>query len=160
MTDWSEEKTAELRRLADAGGTVSSIATDMGVTKGVVAGRTYRLGISLSGTPGRPGRQTGARVKGAGAVERARELSLAQRLPADDKIDTSDIPEADANWFKRARLKEPTLHTSNKFVAALVNAGPYECRFPTSDGICGKRVVPDKSWCKEHVKRCFVPAKR
>ena len=159
---WTKEKTEELRSLAEAGESAAKIATTMGLSKGAIAGRVYRLGIELSGTAGRPGsgRQTGARVKGAGAVERARELSLPQRLPADNKIDTSDIPEADADWFKRARLKEPKLHTSNKFVAALVNAGPRECRFPTSDGICGKLTVPDKSWCREHAKRCFTPSKK
>lgn len=34
----------------------------------------------------------------------------------EDKIDTSDIPEAGPEWFERARLREPKLATNYKIM--------------------------------------------
>jgi hypothetical protein len=170
---WTHAKTEDLKLLAATGATSVVIAEKLGVTRNAIIGRCFRMGIRLGVNHALPfvghRKMKGKAVRDA-ALARTEAVKAAA---AASEPDTSDIPEAGGDWFRRARLVMPdeknlvepvtveSVGSMSPLAAALVRARPSQCRFPIKGGMCeNKRTSLESSWCSEHEKVVFVPQRR
>lgn len=69
-------------------------------------------------------------------VAEAESAAIGRRYPRDEKIDTSDIPEADEEWFKRAKLTMPT-PTPNDLIIRLTQIESALTYITRNHGVLG-----------------------
>lgn len=138
--DWSEERTATLKKLWLEGLSASQVARQLGgVSRSAVIGKVHRLGITVRETPVRP--RTTVRSPSRIAVRRpTRETTAAPHV---------------APRFERT--EEDLLPTSG-----ILELGAHSCRWPIGNpegddfGFCGRpKLTARGSYCEQHNAGAF-----
>jgi GcrA cell cycle regulator len=139
--DWSEERTATLKKLWLEGLSASQVARQLGgVSRSAVIGKVHRLGITVRDTPVRQ-RTTTVRAPSRLAVRRpTRETTAAPHV---------------APRFERT--EEDLLPTSG-----ILELGAHSCRWPIGNpegddfGFCGRpKLTARGSYCEQHTAGAF-----
>ncbi|MDR6625112.1 GcrA family cell cycle regulator [Caulobacter segnis] len=140
--DWSEERTATLKKLWLEGLSASQVARQLGgVSRSAVIGKVHRLGITVRETPVRQ-RASSIRVPSRMASRQrpAREATTAAR----------QVPTFE-------RVEEDLLPTSG-----ILGLGAHSCRWPIGHpdsedfGFCGRPKVSARgSYCEQHSQGAF-----
>lgn len=141
ITNWTEERIADLRRLWTEGASASGIATILGgITRNAVIGKAHRLGLEprREAMPG-SGRPDASRPKPPPRVSNpiGRPRSVVSRLHKAPKEKTELTPEIVANPVQMLDLK------------------PHHCRWPVGpvshDMLhCGADAIDGKPYCAKH----------
>lgn len=139
--DWSEERTATLKKLWLEGLSASQVARQLGgVSRSAVIGKVHRLGITVRETPVRQ------RVSTARAPSR---ISVRQRPSRES------VPQRAAPRFER--VEEDLLPTSG-----ILGLGAHSCRWPIGHpenddfGFCGRPKTSARgSYCEQHSQGAF-----
>lgn len=138
--DWSEERTATLRKLWLEGLSASQVARQLGgVSRSAVIGKVHRLGITVRETPVR--QRTTVRSPSRIVVRRpTRETTAAPHV---------------APRFERT--EEDLLPTSG-----ILELGTHSCRWPIGNpegddfGFCGRpKQTARGSYCEQHAAGAF-----
>lgn len=135
--DWSEERTATLKKLWLEGLSASQVARQLGgVSRSAVIGKVHRLGITVRDTP----------VRQRITTVRAPSRIVARQRP---NRETTAAPHV-APRFER--IEEDMLPTSG-----ILGLGAHSCRWPIghpdSDefGFCGRpKLTRRGSYCEQH----------
>lgn len=140
--DWSEERTATLKKLWLEGLSASQVARQLGgVSRSAVIGKVHRLGITVRETPVRQ-RTTTIRAPSRIAVRQrpSRETTAAPHV---------------APRFERT--EEDLLPTSG-----ILELGAHSCRWPIGNpegddfGFCGRpKLTARGSYCEQHTAGAF-----
>jgi GcrA cell cycle regulator len=139
--DWSEERTATLKKLWLEGLSASQVARQLGgVSRSAVIGKVHRLGITVRETPVR---------KRATTVRTPSRLAVRQRPSRD--VATPRIPQ------RLERIEEDLLPTSG-----ILGLGAHSCRWPIGHpenddfGFCGRPKASARgSYCEQHSQGAF-----
>ncbi|AZS20836.1 MULTISPECIES: GcrA family cell cycle regulator [unclassified Caulobacter] len=139
--DWSEERTATLKKLWLEGLSASQVARQLGgVSRSAVIGKVHRLGITVRETPVRQ------RVSTARAPSR---IAVRQRPSRES------VPQRIAPRFER--VEEDLLPTSG-----ILGLGAHSCRWPIGHpenddfGFCGRPKTSARgSYCEQHSQGAF-----
>ena len=138
--DWSEERTATLKKLWLEGFSASQVARQLGgVSRSAVIGKVHRLGITVRETPVRQ------RVASVRAPSR-----MARQRPTRETVATRPIASYE-------RIEEDLLPTSG-----ILGLGAHSCRWPIGHpenddfGFCGRPKVSARgSYCEQHSQGAF-----
>lgn len=139
--DWSEERTATLKKLWLEGLSASQVARQLGgVSRSAVIGKVHRLGITVRETPIR---------KRATTVRAPSRLAVRQR-PSRDVAAPRVAPRFE-------RIEEDLLPTSG-----ILGLGAHSCRWPIGHpenddfGFCGRPKTSARgSYCEQHSQGAF-----
>jgi len=140
--DWSEERTATLKKLWLEGLSASQVARQLGgVSRSAVIGKVHRLGITVRETPVRP---------------RASSVRAPSRLASRQRPTTTTTAAArQVATFER--VEEDLLPTSG-----ILGLGAHSCRWPIGHpdsedfGFCGRPKVSARgSYCEQHSQGAF-----
>jgi GcrA cell cycle regulator len=142
---WTDERTAELKRLVDARLSASEIAKEMGggLTRNSVIGRCYRLGLEL-GKPKMVTRQPKATPKPLKPSKAAR--LFVGSWGAYTEIIPGHVPPTPVADLVPLNIP-------------LADIGAFQCRWVTSQEpalFCGHRTEVG-SWCPTHRAIVFTP---
>jgi GcrA cell cycle regulator len=139
--DWSEERTATLKKLWLEGLSASQVARHLGgVSRSAVIGKVHRLGITVRETPVR---------------QRASSARSVSRIPA--RRPTRETTAAPHVAPRFERVEEDLLPTSG-----ILGLGAHSCRWPIGHpenddfGFCGRpKPSPRGSYCEQHSQGAF-----
>lgn len=139
--DWSEERTATLKKLWLEGLSASQVARQLGgVSRSAVIGKVHRLGITVRETPIRPRATTVRAPSRIQARRPTREAAAAPRV----------APRFEAT-------EEDLLPTSG-----ILGLGAHSCRWPIGHpenddfGFCGRPKTSARgSYCEQHSQGAF-----
>ena len=157
VSQWTDHKIAELKRLCDAGENTTVISEALGVSRNAVIGKCYRLDFPLGRSDGRKVRarhrhKTGGRTVVEQAKERIAAIKAAEPQPVQKPIE--DAPRAKVDI---APVTITGLSSLSPLAAALVQAPRTQCRYPTPTGICGAPCASSGgSWCERHKQIAFT----
>ncbi|WP_297508042.1 GcrA family cell cycle regulator [uncultured Caulobacter sp.] len=139
--DWSEERTATLKKLWLEGLSASQVARQLGgVSRSAVIGKVHRLGITVREVPVRQ-RTTGARSPSRIQARRpSRETTVAPRVaPRPERVE-EELP--------------PT--------SGILDLGAHSCRWPIGNpegddfGFCGRPKLSTRgAYCEQHTAGAF-----
>jgi GcrA cell cycle regulator len=140
--DWSEERTAALKKLWLEGLSASQVARQLGgVSRSAVIGKVHRLGITVREIPTRQR----TNVRGAARIQ-ARQRPNREITTAAPRV---------APRFERT--EEDLLPTSG-----ILGLGAHSCRWPIGHpenddfGFCGRPKVSARgSYCEQHSQGAF-----
>ena len=140
--DWSEERTATLKKLWLEGLSASQVARQLGgVSRSAVIGKVHRLGIMVRETPVR---------------QRASSIRVPSRMASRQR------PAREATSIARPaaafeRVEEDLLPTSG-----ILGLGAHSCRWPIGHpdsedfGFCGRPKLSARgSYCEQHSQGAF-----
>jgi GcrA cell cycle regulator len=156
-TQWTTEKTEQLRQLWADGFSCSQIGARIGKSRNAVIGRVHRLHLPERTTTVRtqysrrrtqPKPQPNAKGKGKPFVFLERRISPGQALHLDG------LPIPSPAEFDVPRIKTVDLephHCRFPCVADVKTVGPYDPIF------CGLKPVAGLPYCPVHAKRAFAP---
>lgn len=139
--DWSEERTATLKKLWLEGLSASQVARQLGgVSRSAVIGKVHRLGITVREVPSRQ-RMTTVRAPSRIQVRRpTRETAAAPHVAP-----------------RLERTEEDLLPTSG-----ILELGAHSCRWPIGNpegddfGFCGRpKLTARGSYCEQHTAGAF-----
>lgn len=140
--DWSEERTATLKKLWLEGLSASQVARQLGgVSRSAVIGKVHRLGITVREVPARQRATTAVRAPSRLQMRRpARETTAAPRVAP-----------------RLARTEEDLLPTSG-----ILDLDVHSCRWPIGNpdgddfGFCGRpKLTARGSYCEQHTAGAF-----
>jgi GcrA cell cycle regulator len=168
---WTEERIAELRRLAGERMFARDIAAEIGTTKNSVLGKLHRLGLSKAkALPTRKpkiSRRVRPKRNGGAAVAALKARKEQERKIANTVTSTWGRKAVIARAIARGELEpceatdlppEPTRPT-----ISLHNLQSHHCRWPIGDPqqadfhFCGKTKVAGLPYCEFHARRAFQP---
>lgn len=172
VTFWTEERIAELLRLAADGLSAGLIAKEFGTTRNAIIGKLHRLGVYK----GRANPRGEKRI-----VRETRDSSQARKIARARKDQERKIAHtATSTWGRRAVIAraialgelEPCEATDlppepNRPVISLQNLHSHHCRWPIGDpsspdfGFCGE-AIRDESvpYCTPHCRIAYVPVSK
>lgn len=147
MAGWTEKRVERLKLLHKEGFSATVIAKKLGpdFTKGMVAGKIHRLGLTVT------------LAKKARAIPEATPLSRQRALKRNSAQLFAPSAAPATIIVPRAVPRTPTppvgVAVSNGIRIYDLRAG--DCRWPLGDDrpakfFCGAPVVPSKSWCEHH----------
>jgi hypothetical protein len=170
---WNEDTERALRDLYARGRSYKEIARELGITKGAIAGRLYRLGLSRSVPTGKSITHEGAvaqvvNATGCAAVPVAVKKSVqANTKSARQKFESRVRKAQEAAKAKRAaaaavipqRAAAPEIQRHVR----LIDAHFGYCRWPTSGDrasliVCHAPAQPGSSYCADCYRLAYVPA--
>ncbi|HJV41584.1 GcrA family cell cycle regulator [Caulobacter sp.] len=139
--DWSEERTATLKKLWLEGLSASQVARQLGgVSRSAVIGKVHRLGITVRETP----------IRQRVASVRAPSRMASRQRPARETQATRAAPSYE-------RIEEDLLPTSG-----ILGLGAHSCRWPIGHpenddfGFCGRPKSSARgSYCEQHSQGAF-----
>jgi len=139
--DWSEERTATLKKLWLEGLSASQVARQLGgVSRSAVIGKVHRLGITVRETPVR---------------NRVTSVRVPSRIPA--RRPTRETTAAPHVAPRLERTEEDLLPTSG-----ILELGSHSCRWPIGNpegddfGFCGRpKLTARGSYCEQHTAGAF-----
>ncbi len=140
--DWSEERTAALKKLWMEGLSASQVARQLGgVSRSAVIGKVHRLGITVREVP----------VRQRTSVRSPSRIQARQRP-------TREITTAAPRVAPRfERIEEDLLPTSG-----ILELGAHSCRWPIGNpegddfGFCGRpKLTTRGSYCEQHTAGAF-----
>jgi GcrA cell cycle regulator len=140
--DWSEERTATLKKLWLEGLSASQVARQLGgVSRSAVIGKVHRLGITVRETPVR---------QRSGGVRAPSRIAVRQRPIRE----TTAAPHVAPRY---ERTEEDLLPTSG-----ILELGAHSCRWPIGNpegddfGFCGRpKQTMRGSYCEQHTAGAF-----
>jgi len=137
--DWSDERTAVLKKLWLEGLSASQVARQLGgVSRSAVIGKVHRLGITVRETPVR---------------QRAASVRATSRVAARPRI-VSDVAVASAR--APITVADELCATSN-----ILGLETHSCRWPIGNpdqndfGFCGREKPARGSYCDQHAQGAF-----
>lgn len=139
--DWSEERTATLKKLWLEGLSASQVARQLGgVSRSAVIGKVHRLGITVREVPVR---------------QRVTSVRVPSRIPA--RRPTRETTAAPHVAPRLERTEEDLLPTSG-----ILELGSHSCRWPIGNpegddfGFCGRpKLTARGSYCEQHTAGAF-----
>lgn len=139
--DWSEERTATLKKLWLEGLSASQVARQLGgVSRSAVIGKVHRLGITVREVPVR---------------QRITSIRVSSRIPA--RRPTRETTAAPHVAPRLERTEEDLLPTSG-----ILELGAHSCRWPIGNpegddfGFCGRPKLTSRgSYCEQHTAGAF-----
>lgn len=142
MTEWTDDKVAELRRLHALGMSAGQIGLELGLTRNTVGGKLHRLGLR-PGAPRNAGRKPGSKNSPQQRAERQQKSSnLRVRF---EQIEVVDLP------------PEQSAHA-----VPLMKLNANTCRWPMGDPrdldkmrFCGTAPKNDKPYCDRHCRMAY-----
>ena len=172
VTFWTEERIAELLRLAADGLSAGLIAKEFGTTRNAIIGKLHRLGVYK----GRANPTGEKRI-----VRETRDSSQARKIARARKDQERKIAlTATSTWGRRAVIAraialgelEPCEATDlppepNRPVISLQNLHSHHCRWPIGDpgspdfGFCGEDIRDESvPYCTHHCRIAYVPVSK
>lgn len=142
MSEWTDERVAQLEKLLSDGLTGSEIANRLGgVTRNAVIGKAQRLGLKFKRRSDNP---------------RCRGPRKPRLLGTPVKRARPKPPPAPRSVFHPL----PPPHVDDIARVAFMDLEPHHCRFAVGHpgkptfGFCGLHHVPGTSYCAGHLHRC------
>lgn len=148
---WTEERIAELLRLAADGLSAALIANKLGTTRNAIIGKRHRLGV-YNGRTNPTGKKR--------VVRETRDSSQARKIAKSRKEQEHTIALGELEPCEATDLPpEP-----NRPVISLQNLHSHHCRWPIGDpgssdfGFCGESIRDDSvPYCTHHCRIAYVP---
>ncbi|MDD9912231.1 MAG: GcrA cell cycle regulator [Alphaproteobacteria bacterium] len=162
---WTDERVDLLKKLWTEGLSAAQIANRLGgVTRNAVVGKVHRLGLSTRATTSRkplvrrsttgtkPARSAGSKPTPAATKKKSQH--------------TGDLPEIFAGIDSDHLEGRPTQDYKELYIPpeereTVLTLKANNCRWPIGDPLaddfhfCGKRRIPDKSYCEHHANVAF-----
>jgi GcrA cell cycle regulator len=140
--DWTEERTATLRRLWLEGLSASQVARQLGgISRSAVIGKVHRLGITVREVPAR--QRTAVRIAGRAQPR------------------TRPVRETAASPRSAFRLAELAERVEMAPTSSILGLSAHSCRWPIGNpeandfGFCGREKVGRGSYCDDHARGAF-----
>lgn len=140
--DWSEERTATLKKLWLEGLSASQVARQLGgVSRSAVIGKVHRLGITVRETP-------------------VRQRASSIRVPS--RVASRQRPVREATSVARPAAAFERVEEGLPPTSGILGLGAHSCRWPIGHpdsedfGFCGRSKVSARgSYCEQHSQGAF-----